>query len=294
VFKTIVLLTAAASVASAQKAPTENGVHPVVSPDGSHIAFTSNRDGTPDLYVMNPDGSGTVRLTRNAQNEAISGWSADSRTLFYTVVAGDSAHVYSITANGAGVAALGTFAARSVLVSPDGKSVVYGAGPWATLQLFTARMDGSGSRRLTPGSAGYWCSTLSNDGSRVATSRSDSNGIQISIFDARTDESWQATAFPKSDGNPQCPAWAPDGQHLAFQSASPNPTDPTTRAGHIWIVALDDGHATKLAEHTSSYLDETPSWFPDGKHIAFQSNRTGRWEVWVMNADGSEAHQITD
>ena len=32
---------------------------------------------------------------------------------------------------------------------------------------------------------------------------------------------------------------------------------------------------------------------PMGKHIAFQSDRTGRWEVWIMNADGSGARQLT-
>ncbi|MEO6877382.1 MAG: hypothetical protein ABI205_02800 [Gemmatimonadaceae bacterium] len=291
-FKTILLLAATASIGAAQQAPTENGGHPLVSPDGSHIAFHSDRDGPSDLYIMNADGSGVVRLTTGAGDKAISGWSADSKTVFYTVVAGDSAHVYSVSASGAEVANLGVFGARSVLVSPDGKSVVYGAGPWATLQLFTARLDGSGSRRLTPGSGGYWCSALSGDG-RVATSRSNSNGSQIWIFDPHTDESWQATNFPKFAGNPQCPAWSPDGRRLAVQSTSLDQADPAKRDGHIWLVRLDNGGATKLAEHVSAYLDETPSWFPDGRRIAFQSNRTGRWEVWVMNVEGTDAHQLT-
>jgi TolB protein len=41
------------------------------------------------------------------------------------------------------------------------------------------------------------------------------------------------------------------------------------------------------------YLDELPAWFPDGTRIAFQSNRTGSWEIWVMNADDSGVRQLT-
>jgi TolB protein len=41
------------------------------------------------------------------------------------------------------------------------------------------------------------------------------------------------------------------------------------------------------------YLDETPSWFSDGKSVAFQSNRTGRMEIWTINADGSDLRQLT-
>lgn len=295
VLKTLIVLSAAATLAAAQQppAPTENGGHPVVSPDGNHIAFTSNRDGTPDLYVMNADGTGVVRLTRSPAEEAISGWNTDGTRLFYTIVSGDSAHTYSVAADGTGVTSVGTYAARTVLVSPDGQSVIYGAGPWATMQLFRERVDGTGSRRLTPGGGAYWCSSLTDNGTRVATSRSDSNGMQVWIFDASTDESWMATSFPKSDGNPQCPAWAPEGRRLALQSAAPV-ADSTKRDGHIWVLRLDTGAATKLAEHASPYLDEAPSWFPDGRRIAFQSNRTGRWEIWVMNYDGTGAHQITN
>jgi Tol biopolymer transport system component len=62
---------------------------------------------------------------------------------------------------------------------------------------------------------------------------------------------------------------------------------------HIWVADVAGGEARKLAAHAERYADEVPSWFADGAHIAFQSNRTGRMEIWVMNADGAGARQVT-
>ncbi len=50
---------------------------------------------------------------------------------------------------------------------------------------------------------------------------------------------------------------------------------------------------TKLADHSAPYLDELPSWFPDGRALAFQSNRSGSMQIWVVNADGTGARQLT-
>jgi Tol biopolymer transport system component len=77
------------------------------------------------------------------------------------------------------------------------------------------------------------------------------------------------------------------------QSATGDPKNEKTHVGNIWVVDVATGAATKLAPHSEPYLDELPNWFPDGKRIAFQSNRTGRWEVWTMNADGTGAKQLT-
>jgi Tol biopolymer transport system component len=45
--------------------------------------------------------------------------------------------------------------------------------------------------------------------------------------------------------------------------------------------------------HRRCLLDETPAWLPDGKRIAFQSTRSGVMEVWIMNADGTNARSVT-
>ena len=100
----------------------------------------------------------------------------------------------------------------------------------------------------------------------------------------------QLAHIPDDEGRAEWPAWSPDGQALAVQVVK---STPAGSIGHIWIVDADTGASHKIAAHEEVYLDETPSWFPDGGRLAFQSNRTGRMEVWVMNKDGSGARQIT-
>ena len=41
-----------------------------------------------------------------------------------------------------------------------------------------------------------------------------------------------------------------------------------------------------------SWNNTAPVWSPDGKRIAFLTDRTGRWEIWVMNDDGSNPHPL--
>jgi Tol biopolymer transport system component len=53
------------------------------------------------------------------------------------------------------------------------------------------------------------------------------------------------------------------------------------------------GAAREVLPHTNAYTDETPSWFSDSNKVAFQTNRSGRTEVWTINTDGSGLYQVT-
>ena len=73
---------------------------PVWSPDGDHIVFASNRDGHAEIYVMRADGSDQQNLTRNpgANNDGLPAWSADGRTIAYTVRRQSSSTTLDFTA----------------------------------------------------------------------------------------------------------------------------------------------------------------------------------------------------
>jgi len=98
------------------------------------------------------------------------------------------------------------------------------------------------------------------------------------------------------------PAWSPDGTQVAFTSArdhggrlknlgglSALSAFVQGQGGDIFLVPAAGGAAVKLVER-GAY----PAWSPDGKAIAFQSDRGGHWDIWTVPSQGGEPRRITD
>lgn len=184
--------------------------------------------------------------------------------------------------------------AREVRPSPDGRQLVFAYGNFPRSRVAVSNVDGTQMRDMSDAQRGAFNPTWSPDGQRVAFTTLDSAfRAQVAIVDTDGKNYRVVASLDTAEGFAQWPAWSPDGKRLAVQAGKYNREKPAENTGHIWIVDVDSGKATKLGAHDRSYLDETPSWFPDGKRIAFQSDRTGVMHVWVMNADGTGAYQVT-
>jgi Tol biopolymer transport system component len=82
-------------------------------------------------------------------------------------------------------------------------------------------------------------------------------------------------------GNNESPVWSPNGKRLAFTSYS----------RQIWVVDVD---GTRLRQLTRVRDNRDPAWSPDGRRIAYTSRLDGIIpEIWLMNSDGSDQHQLT-
>jgi TolB protein len=82
--------------------PSHQNYLPAFSPDGSKIAFTSNRDGNPEIYVMNRDGSGLRRLTNNPMIDVTPTWSPTGTQIAFTSDRTGSPQIYIMNADGTG------------------------------------------------------------------------------------------------------------------------------------------------------------------------------------------------
>ena len=85
------------------------------------------------------------------------------------------------------------------------------------------------------------------------------------------------------------PEWSADGTQIAYSTA----TGPGlfSAADNIWVVPVDGGVSRQLT--TDPDDDNVASWSPDGRWLAFQSNRGGGYDIWVMPAAGGTPYQIT-
>jgi Tol biopolymer transport system component len=301
------LLLAPACVLSAQMAGMNiGGTRPSVSPDGRYIAYNAARNGDWDVYVMSSDGKDGRRLSDVEEKSFVNlgppTWLGGQVMIWQRVhdttrvsFVGPAPSLAGSPRGGEPSPAISVPPdARQIRPSPDGKRLVFVYGRGRAARIAVANLDGSGSHDVTDGTSSVLDPDWSPDGTQIVLTVIDSASHgQIAIANADGSGYHVVTHFDPAEGVPLWAAWSPDGKRLAMQAGHYNPKKIEESTAHIWIVDIASGTARKLAPHATPLLDETPSWYPDGRRIAFQSNRSGVLQVWVMNADGSGARQLT-
>jgi hypothetical protein len=244
------------------------------------IAFASNRDnggGTnpPDIYVMNPDGSGQTRLTFGVNggiDPVVPVWSPDgTKIAFSSFQSNGNYDIYTINANGGGQVNLTNTAVNEFdpAWSNDGSKLAYGRGGdiWV--------MNANGSQQtllLTNGSSPSW----SPDGTRILFTRNIVGGFD-DIFVMNTDGTG-VTNLTNNPGGYFSPKWSPDGARVIF----------ATNSG---ISKMNpDGTGVSVLTNNGS----NPEWSPDGSKVAFSRYQNGNPDVFVMNVDGTNVVPLTN
>lgn len=150
-------------------------------------------------------------------------------------------------------------------------------------ELYAARRDGSGLRKLTRNRANDHTPVWSPDGRRIAFVSDRDGDEEIWVMRADGSNARQVTRNRATD---LLPSWAPSGRRLAYASTLRGNFD-------VYTIRLDGSGRRRLT--SSPALDVGPDWSPNGRRIAFGSNRLGEgnFEIFTMRRDGSDVRRIT-
>jgi serine/threonine-protein kinase len=174
-------------------------------------------------------------------------------------------------------------------VSPDGRRVVLQArgrpkeATWQTgtqVQLWAFDIDRPILRRLTEGNAiEYWPTW--DPTSRFVGHNSDRHGGKLALHVTPADGSGPATQVSDSvtGGAQTAYSWRRDGRALAFQTY-----DAPGTWGDLWVLSLEDSVARPFLQTPAEEF--MPEFSPDGNWMAYVSDASGRWEVYVQPYPG--------
>jgi Tol biopolymer transport system component len=203
-------------------------------------------------------------------------------------------------------------------------SVVFYSRRSGAAKIYAMNPDGSGVRQLTSGPGNDVWPDLSRNGQLLAFSSNRSGNFEIYVLDLRTGS---LVNVSQSSADDSWPRWSPNGHELVFHSNragnydlyvvnvddgslrqvtnapaldqwadwSPNGKQIAFRRETDVYVADADGLEQNVRQLTVSptVIDQMPVWSPDGKQLAYMSFAAGYCSVFLMDADGGDAVNLT-
>ena len=267
-----------------QAGPNGNGPY-------SLIAFTSEVNGNPQVFIMYTDGTNIVQITNDSGRKAHPDWSPDGSRIVYAADYNNGtpqgySELYIINADGSGKSLItNTRDARHPRWSPDGTKIAFEQYLNGNGDIYVVNIDGSKKTRLTTNPATDNTPDWSRDGSQISF-QSERDGTQRfdgSLYIMNQDGSNQRSIF----FSPElfCSAWSQEGSKIIFGALQ---QVAGTFQEYVDLFTINpDG--TNLTRITTSADGETyPSISPDGQRIVYMVEH----RLFVMNIDGTGSHRL--
>ena len=248
---------------------------PSWSPNGG-IAFTTNRDGNVDIYVMDENGSTPRNLTNNSADDARPSWSPDGEFIaFHSNRDDGNYNIYKMNVNDGKPPIQLTYTDKKdadPAWSPNSKYIAFRTDRHGQSDIYRMDADGSNQHRLTTNSAYDGNPSWSRDSGYIVFQSRRYGNYDIYVMDA--DGSNQRRLTTNSAGDER-PSWSRDGRYIAFQSH---------RNGNweIYVMRAPGNEKANTPPVRITYnndIDEYPAWSPGSRSIIFISHRDAKSET---------------
>jgi Tol biopolymer transport system component len=280
---------------------TDAGFNPAWSPDGKEVVFgTENVQANPGsrgprsgLWIVDVDTGEKRQIV--TEDSVQPSWSPSGSRIAFWAARGPQRQRDILTVPAAGgEAVLVTDDAAldwNPVWAPDGAALYFASDRGGSMNLWRVPVDERSGRplgqpeslTLPSGYVGHM--SVSADGRRIAFASIEVDmNVQRLAMDPASEkilgEPHAVTSGSKVWGAVDLTR---DGESIVMGSS---------RSQEDLFVARADGSGLRQLTNDAA-LDRFPRWSPDGKRIAFYSNRAGGWEAWTINADGSGLAQLT-
>ncbi len=323
-------------------------VFPRFSPDGKWIAFSSDRNGNMDVFIIPSEGGLAKQLTFHSADDTVQGWTPDGKAVLFASNRGEDfmGKLYVVSVDGGMPRSAGADMGVYGCFSPDGKKLAINRKSQSYWRKFyrgayqsdvtVVDIAEKKFKDLTDFDGMDSFPMWSQDGHIYFVSDREGGGLtNIYRVSERGGKAERVTDF--KSGDVRFPAMSSDGKVIVFEhdfgiwkldvsskKVTPIKLDiaaetqesltevrefnslvddydlaPNGRRiafsihGEIFTAPVEEGDLKQITDGPAR--DVNPQFSPDGKWIAFVSDRSGREEIYVVAADGSgEAKKLTD
>jgi TolB protein len=253
------------------------------------IYFVSDRSGHKEIWMMDYDGSNQRPVSHQGSISLSPRISPDnSRVAFSSLTkSGWEILMYSVELNR--LVSFPHFGGTNLSPSwaPDGTRLAFSSSRGGHSEIYVCDSSGANLHAMTTGRGPDVSPTWNaKTGSQIAYVSGSTGLPQVYTMGADGTNQQRMT----DQGYAVSPNWSPNGQFLALAwTRKYGPGEPGS--SDIYLMDIASKQWVQLTHDGGR--NDFPWWAPDGRHIVFQSSRSGKEEIWMMLADGTKLHQLT-